>query len=301
MFQRVSDILPKDLSDELLRLARLDRDWMEWTPLKPPTYTARCRYPTRLCWMRMSGSDAFSMWGYSLWLLDGPKVFRPTTQQCQALEQIEVRLELGEYAQPYPALLVDLPSGYGPFESVLCFRPDHILIYVLNSKDHLSDITTSIAVDGRPIETSLQTYDDDCAADAPHAARALRVACNACLALANYGCTADYLYPKEVASDARLATEAGERGARARGRLATAPYLVRLAQDVVLHHTERAERRPGEPTGAEMPAHWRRGHWAMQAHGPQHSLRKRILRPPVFVRADRFLGDRADTSTTYHT
>lgn len=39
--------------------------------------------------------------------------------------------------------------------------------------------------------------------------------------------------------------------------------------------------------GGEKQTHWRRGHFRMQAHGPQLSLRKVIFIAPVLVRADR--------------
>lgn len=40
-------------------------------------------------------------------------------------------------------------------------------------------------------------------------------------------------------------------------------------------------------TGHELPAHWRRGHFRLQPHGPQASLRKVRFIAPTIVRADR--------------
>ncbi|MEJ7808159.1 MAG: hypothetical protein WKG03_19830, partial [Telluria sp.] len=45
--------------------------------------------------------------------------------------------------------------------------------------------------------------------------------------------------------------------------------------------------------GAVSP-HWRRGHFRMQPHGPQQSLRKVVFIAPTLVRADRLDGVRAD-------
>ncbi len=301
MFRKVSDLVPQILADELLRLARLDRNWAEWHRIDGgPQYSIRTKFPT---WIRRgwkTGADGFAAWGVSIWLIDGPKVFRPTVDQCKAMEQIEVRLELSEYSQPYPALLVDLPTGYEPFTSVLCFKTGDMLSCNLNSPEGKDDITTTIAVDGRPIEVSIQRFDDDCAILAEAAGRALRVALNSCLALSSYGHTADFLYPAEATSDLRLAKEDTERGHRARKRVQTTCHLIKFAQDIVLHRTVRGKREPGEPTGVERPFHWRKGHWCMQPYGPGNSQRKRILRPPVFVRADKFFGDLSDTSVTYH-
>ncbi len=38
--------------------------------------------------------------------------------------------------------------------------------------------------------------------------------------------------------------------------------------------------------GSEMSAHWRRGHWRIQPHGPGRTLRKRVWIMPVLVRSD---------------
>lgn len=308
MFRRVDDIMPRFFQEELIRLATLDRNWLEWkrvpnVPGEPEDrYTCSMKHNswTRKTWG--SGGDAFGQWGLSWWLVDGPKVFRPTIEQCQALEQVEVRLTLSDYAQPYPAILIDLPEGrYDPITCVLCCQAPEILTFQCLSADHLNDIVTTIAVDGRPIEVSLQKYDADI--DSPLGqicGKALRVALNSCLCLVNYGCHSDYLYPKEVVSDQRLAKENTERGERARYRVRTAPFLTEFNHEVVLHHTHhRNGNHKPNPTGREMESHWRRGHWAMQPYGPHSSLRKRILRKPILVRADKFIGESKDTVTTY--
>lgn len=43
----------------------------------------------------------------------------------------------------------------------------------------------------------------------------------------------------------------------------------------------------GGPGEHELPAHWRRGHFRLQPHGPKSSLRKVLFIPPTIVRADR--------------
>ncbi len=304
MFHKVDDVLPKTLQQELLRLAKLDRNWLEWRtiPDEPGQlknrYSCEVKYPTWIRKLWKSGADGFVMWAASLWLVDGPKIFRPSKEQCTALEQVDVRITLSDYSQPYPTLLVDLPTGYEPFTTVLCHRSERMLTCVSHSIGNLNDITTTIAVDGRPIEESLHRYDDDAASLAVTCGRILRVAVNSCLCLVNYGYMSDYLYPKEVESDKRLARENSPRGEKARYRVVTAPFLTKFSQEVTLHRVEKKDYDPN-PTGREVKSHWRRGHWAVQVHGPQMSLRKRILRPPVLVRADKFLGDQGDTTTVY--
>ncbi|WP_231663317.1 hypothetical protein [Ralstonia solanacearum] len=61
-------------------------------------------------------------------------------------------------------------------------------------------------------------------------------------------------------------------------------YIVGPASLEGVHGAEHGERlTPGQA----LPAHWRRGHFRMQPHGPQSSLRKVIFVAPVIVRADR--------------
>ncbi|WP_055324519.1 hypothetical protein [Ralstonia solanacearum] len=61
-------------------------------------------------------------------------------------------------------------------------------------------------------------------------------------------------------------------------------YIVGPASLEGVHGAEHGERlTPGQA----LPAHWRRGHFRMQPHGPQSSLRKVIFVAPVIARADR--------------
>jgi hypothetical protein len=296
---RPSEVFPKVLIDELLRVVKLDRNWVEWIPLENRVYQARCKLPTWITKTWTTGADAFSMWAASIWLVDGPKFFTPTLEQCRSLEQISVNLTLDDYAQPYQALMVNLPKEeYTPFKCVLCHRSEKLLTCSLMSNGSLNDITTTIAWEDGVIEQSLQRFDDELTPLASISSRALRIAVNSCLALVNYGCHKDYLFPKEVERDKRLLGEKSERGQRARTRLETISWQVSFDQEITLHQSE-SHTHEGEETGREVTSHWRRGHWAMQPYGPQQSLRKRILRKPVLVRADKFLGEHSSTSTSY--
>ena len=304
MFQRATDLFPRPFIDELIRLVRLDRNWVVLEPTDGMGFRTHVRYDS---WVRpfvQTAGDLCGMWATSIWLADGPKVFRPTLDQCRALEHVEVRLHFEDYAQPYPALLVELPESgdYAPFTSVICFQSENMLIYKLHSRESVDDITTTI---GRYqnrglIEESLRRYEEDCLPLQGPATRALRVAANSCLALVSHEIASGYLFPKEVENDQRLAREPTERGERARQRLPLHTVLVAFQREVVLHKTEGGHS-PGDPTGREVGCHWRRGHYAMQPHGPGNSLRKRILRLPVLVREDKFFGDASDTTTVMRT
>jgi hypothetical protein len=290
--------------DELLRLARMDRDWIQVEPGAGGIFHPVVRYETRIESIMRTAADLTACWAISLWLVDGPKVFRPTLAQCHALENVEVRLDFDDYAQPYQALMIDLPESgdYEPFTDVICFQSENLLIFNLRSRGNRDDITTTIAkyANRGTLDESFRRYDESCAYLQRMAARVLRVAANSCLALVGHETVTGYLFPEEVKRDQRLAKEQTERGERARNRLPLYATIVAFKREVVLHKTEGGHD-SGDPTGREVGSHWRRGHYAMQPYGPGGSLRKRILRPPVLVREDKFLGELSATTTVMRT
>jgi hypothetical protein len=304
VFQRVTDILPRKLVDELIRLVRINRNWVRVDMLEGSSFRPVILQDTWLKAAMNTGADVIGLWTTSIWLADGPKVFRPTIMQCQAMENIEVRLNFEDYEQPYPAMMIDLPEGgdYEPFTDVTCCKTENLIVFNLRSRGNINDITTTISrYAGRGvIEESFQRYDESCAELQKSAARVLRVAANSCLALVGHETATGYLFPQEVERDRKLAGELTERGERARGRLPLHVTLVAFHRDVVLHKTEGGHS-GGDSTGREVGCHWRRGHYAMQPYGEGRSLRKRILRKPVLIRGDKFLGDVADTTTVMRT
>jgi hypothetical protein len=287
----------------------MDRDWVQIRDItheesEESLFSPYVRQETWIKYAMQTVADVTGMWATSIWLADGPKVFRPTLGQCLALENVELRIHFEDYAQPYPALMVDLPEGgdYDPFVNIICFQSENLLIFNLKSRDSRDDITTTISrrKNRGVIEESFARYDENCAGLQKIAARVLRVAANSCLALVGHETVTGYLFPEEVARDQRLAREQTERGERARQRLPLYTTLVAFKREVVLHKTEGGHS-PGDPTGREVGSHWRRGHYAMQPYGPGSSLRKRILRKPVLVREDKFLGETSDTTTVMRT
>lgn len=45
-------------------------------------------------------------------LAGGPKLFRPTTEQCVALENTAASFPFDMYKQPYPVIIIEIPEGY---------------------------------------------------------------------------------------------------------------------------------------------------------------------------------------------
>ena len=296
---RISEIVPDLLKAELLRLAQLDRYWLQVDYLGNNEYRAINKHPSWIRQLWQYDGDAFGMYALSLWLHDGPKIFTPTRAHCDALEQIEVRLPVENFTSPFPVILVRV--NVPPFHSVIIHRWENAQMVTasLLSEGNKNDIVTSITtIHNELVENSLVRFDEDCRETSSAAHRVLRIGCNAVLALSNYGNILGLLYPKEVERDRRLVRMGGEKAAKARERISGAIQVVSFNQEITLHRTERSAIAQGIEPGGSVKSHWRRGHWAMQVHGPANSLRKRILRPPVLVRADLFAGELSDTSVS---
>lgn len=304
---RADYIWPKILQGEMLRLASLRRDWVGLEPKngdgKEP-YLIRTNVDTNLPRPLFNSSDLLGLWAGSIYLHDGPKIFRPTEQQCEAMANVSVNLNVSEYEQPYDAILVDVKphKSTAPFESVIVAKLGPLLVCVMFSEEHANDVTTTAFGDRAFIEDSLAKSDPSLMTEdmLGHKAHIVaRIAVNCCLALTQYGTHSSYLFPSEVARDKHFAREKSERGEKATHRLKFQPVVLSFAQDVKLHREERRTREPGEATGREMPCHWRRGHWHRVAHGVGRAERKLVFYKPVLVRSDLFGGPSASTSTTY--
>ena len=295
----INDLVPKQIIDELVRLYKVNPNWITVKELGGNRYGATGKIQSWILPLCVSGQDLFAFHSLSNWLGGGPKFFRPTIEQCQALENVDINLTLDHYSQPFPAILVSV--DYPPFIRVLVYhnQAERMLTACLYSKKNENDIVTTIRTMDGFIEESVRRFDEDCKEHAETASKALRVALNSCLILSNHEISTNYLYPKEFESDSRLAKEKTERGERARKRVQLAIQQIAFTQEVILHQVERAKSGSGNPTGSERSSHWRRGHWAMQAHGVQHSLRKRIFRKPIMVREDLFIGSIENSQATY--
>lgn len=315
MINRATDLLPQPMLDVLLPLGRMEPPWLYLEPtgrsgtnnLTEYEFTVRFRVsplPT-LC---HTANDWLTNYLVSRWIAHGPKVARVPPEWSMLLAQIEVRLQVDDLSFPFPELLVELPPGAAdPYRMVLIGRLERgeVCNYLADPTHH-HDIVSTICQRKEPewvVEDTLQQYAPDCAADAPAANRALRIALNAALLLTGNPRLTDAL-PVDAESDRRMARESTDRGKRARNRLQTAIQVVHFEQvtDFPVLGSQLLEREraaPGEEPTYSVSPHWRRGHWRMQAHGPKNGLRKRILVPPVLVRADRFCGDTADSFTIY--
>ena len=298
MINRVSDLkLSEPFTDELLRLVKLDRNWVTAKSYDDQKFDATVHVKNSFRFgPNHIGRDMLGMLVLSRWLLDGPKIVRPTAEQCEIMSNVEVHLEFNDCGFPYPQVLVDFPVE-SPYTCCIIGKvSDDFIIANVMTYDHQNDIIVVICQGDGYLENSLRRFDETITSDeAVEYSKWLRVAFNCALALA--GGEHRYVLEKECQRDIGLSKERSERGERAKKRLETAVQIVGFHRSIKL--TKHTRSIPGEPTGIEVSPHWRKGHWRMQACGVGLSERKRILVPPVFVRQDRFFGERSDTTTEY--
>jgi hypothetical protein len=290
VIKRATDLLPRVLVDELRRVGR---DVVAIRAEEPPRYSVSWLVDSPL--LRRTCPTSSDMCGTQVnaaWVNDGPKVVQVSQRMQELLGQVEVRLELKDYEQPFPAVLVELDVP--PFTSCLCYRhSSDVLILNLFSVGNADNICCVVRqLPGRMLEESLNILDADCVPLLHASLPTQRIAVNAMLCMVDAGFRRQFALPLEVERDQRLAAR-GNSDAAKRVHV----ELLSFEQETRLRDAVRGE--PCNPTGAEVSPHWRSAHWRMQPHGPKNSLRKRILVPRVMVRRDLFVGDDADTSACY--
>jgi hypothetical protein len=225
-----------------------------------------------------NGCDWGSIISASEWLKN-PVSVQVTKEHYNVLSQVEVRLHLRDVQMPYRSMCVWLPKGM-MHKAVLLHRySDKVLIGTSYSYDNKDDVTTLVRDhEDEMVESSLSKFDETVGDAGKPTHHGLRVAINVLMCMMDRGFRTEYLRPKDIESDQRLAKENTPRGERARSRLKSAVRVCRFEKEERLHVGH---------TGATVACHWRRGHWAMQPYGPANTLRKRIYRAPQIINADK--------------
>lgn len=285
-----------------------------------------------------SVGDHINLWLQAQVAVGGPKVFKPTLDQCLAMEQVAPRIAIRDYAQPYPVMVIDLPETYQkqrtcPLGSAGGVTTAHAPTCVLVGTygDPPWTIWLNLVFDsGIGVQWALLPTDATIEegivrefgpasyvpADLPAdpigseerlvVAGLLRLAVNAMLLLADFGCKhLGAVNPSHHRRLEHFVKAAGKRGGRgldqARRQLRLSAQLYGFPQDIVLHDEEARTAEavdPSEPHEHRRP-HWRRGHWKTHAHGPGRAERKRLFIKPVLVNRHLLRGDDGPPETTY--
>jgi hypothetical protein len=291
--------------------------------LSPATRQWLAEHEPRSC------RDVIDLWLKAQVVADGPKVFRPSYEQCQALEQVEPRIPLADYAQPYPVMVVEFPEQYrrrrtceaeSPFHTGP-HAPEGVLVgFQATSVTTIwldvffsSGVKTRLALlpSDATIEAGIRRefgddsfIDNGLTPDERHVlAGVLRIAVNAMLLLTEYGCKrrgpANPSYHGRLERYLRLARKRGHGVVEAERNLRLAAQVYGFAQDITLYERTHALAEGEGAGGPGRRPHWRRGHWKMQAHGPGLTLRRRRLIKPVFVNAHLVCDGQRSVPATY--
>jgi hypothetical protein len=74
-------------------------------------------------------------------LAGGPKLFRPTTEQCVALEHTAATFPFDMYRQPYPVVILEIPEGYRTHlveRYHVSETPSHVLVHHDDKNNYIS-------------------------------------------------------------------------------------------------------------------------------------------------------------------
>ena len=264
--------------------------------------------------------------------MNGPKVFRPSDEECRILDHIDPHITLVDYVQPFPTMMIEFPAEYRQelsitredtasgklskaFPLALLIHHESTISVILSitrwsdhcdftNRFHTSNSQTTLAdlLRKKPVELVRSLPVSEREADLND--RVVCLAVNAMLLLAGYGCRR--LGRDNPAHVARLekylrnAQKHNKDVDKARAELRALPVVYSFSQEVQLckYHPSLASSR-GEPTGKKVSPHWRRGYMRMQPYGPGRALRRLKFIRPVMVNRNRFGGSDSDTSATY--
>jgi len=275
--------------------------------------------------------DLISVWFHGEISLKGPKLFRPTEEQCLDLEQIAPRIPIADYAQPFPVTIIDLPETYREKRACVAVNSLHVgrhtpefvlvgfpacdvpTVWVQLGFSSCTVRTVSTLQTDATLETWIvREYGEDSyvSLNAPTPeervvlAGLLRLAVNAMLLLTEYGCKrlgpVNESHYRRLQRHVEVARKRKERITKAERELRLAPQLYAFEQNIVLHDEARSDaERPEESDESHRRPHWRRGHWKTHAHGVGKSLRKRILIKPVMVNRHLLIEEGQQSLTTY--
>lgn len=320
----ILNVMPKEYIPPLKALGRYD--WLNWWSLpghepttryeaKLPADPALERHADYLLWMeQMAGRQPgllLKLFIYSKLLVDGPKVLRPTADQCVALEHVDVNLPFEEYGQPFPALLVELPEAYrrsltdrfdypcARFVSLFHDRPSGYIVAACENgpyRDGRSNVMSPRPRWGT-VEDALRFCCEPDDPDYRLSEVAHRVAVNFGLLLTRFGTKVCGPVDPQWHAEQRLWAKRrkGHKAQRARDLLDAALTCIDFEQNVVFYDGANPESAtPGE-NGASKRPHWRRGHFRRVPCGVGRTDRRLVFVRPCFINAEHFSGDRGDT------
>lgn len=322
-FLSVENLIPRNLVEPLRILGKYN--WLHWKQivsdhpctqldLRIPSVPELEEHVDFIALLhtlhRQAPDELWALFVQSKLISDGPKVLRPTAEQCEAVEHVDVNVSFDEYEQPFPVILVEVPEAFRRGLSlrfgIPCPR------FVMTFHDKISryivsmclfgpgEAGTFIVISPRPEWKNIEDALHLCLVDdgpVVQLGEVLdRIAINFGLLLTRFGAkdcgptdSKAYAKQQEIAQRKK-----GRKAERARRLLAATVNLLDFEQQVVFcDKSPVSAESTGEGKGKR--PHWRRGHFRRQSCGEGRSERKLIFVRPCFINAGLFNGDRADT------
>lgn len=256
----------------------------------------------------MSASAAIFTWAVATFLGGGPKIFRPTIEQCESLRNVDLRITLADYRQSFPAIVVVFPAEFRaenwPPHLLVAHDPSQNLLGAFYGSVSRGFVESAIATTPEEELESMLAKDNNDGHYEFEFDDARRVALNSMLLLTQYETRIRADNPERVQELKRNASRSSHKPAIARRRreseerLIGEPEVIEFTQHVCVREEQGGDRAGGN-SHIEVSPHWRRGHWRRQAHGLGRELRKLIFIRPVLVREDLFAGPLHQTSASY--
>lgn len=273
-------------------------------------------------------ASAFFLDTVAKMMADGPKLYRPTINQCMAFENTQVNIDFDFYQQPYPVTLIELPDEYKkhikeefnvqtPPSYVFCYKMENGIIVtsawfsannnivnILVPKPKWKDIEEAICNKNRTDYTNGQIDPKATDQDFDVATLVQRLALNFSLGMTMLGVREiGPLHPHQHELHARTLKNPkanARKRERAQEYMLAPIKLIEFAQNIEFYSIEREPTEgSGEGTHRSPRPHWRKGHYRRQRHGAGNTLSKLVFIKPIMVMRRNFVGDLADTSVTY--
>lgn len=237
---------------------------------------------------------------------DGPKVFRPTSEQMFALEKMRLNIEVSDFAAPYKMFTIELPDEYKAARNPKAhcsqlFFDSKLKVFVHNVLEAGSALKTWWAPEANDLieEWFENDYHEDYRiADLPveeqeQAAEILirRAALNYCLLLDEVGTKrVGPASPNAYTQLVKWCEKKNHHTPRNKAHLKAQPIVYALKAPTELVRVV-SEIPPSEgETGRSVSPHSRRGYYRMNPCGPKGQDRKRVRIPPCFVNLHKLIG-----------
>lgn len=229
----------------------------------------------------------------------GPKVFRPSVEQCFALEKMKLTIDIADWAMPFPTMIVEYPEEYlkarnpNAVCSVLHYHKEaSFFLHCVNNKDGTAYKAWHPIKEGQEVESWFQGEFKDMgdipiAMDERTAEETFRrVALNYCLLLDEVGC---HLIgpnsPNAYSELVRMSHRNKVFKKNNKVNIRTHPMVYAIDREVQLVKVVATEGElpPSVDTGRTLSPHCRRGYYRMQRFGVGNSQKKRIRIPATIV------------------